>query len=77
MTSLCGLWVDGVVQTLAPGELVCFDDSKMHWAFNYDQEERVVLILDFERPADTPRGTATGGHTEELDRFILQSQGLI
>jgi Aspartyl/Asparaginyl beta-hydroxylase len=74
--SLCGLWVDGVVQTLAPNELVCFDDSKMHWAFNYDAEERVVLILDFERPADVPPGTATGGHTEELDRFILQAQGL-
>jgi Aspartyl/Asparaginyl beta-hydroxylase len=74
--SLCGLWVDGVVQTLAPNELVCFDDSKMHWAFNYDAEERVVLILDFERPADLPPGTATGGHTEELDRFILQAQGL-
>jgi aspartyl/asparaginyl beta-hydroxylase (cupin superfamily) len=75
--SLCGLWVDGVVQTLAPSELVCFDDSKMHWAFNYDEEERVVLILDFERPPDTPPGTASGGHTEELDRFILHSQGLL
>jgi Aspartyl/Asparaginyl beta-hydroxylase len=73
---LCGLWVDGVVQTLAPNELVCFDDSKMHWAFNYDAQERVVLILDFERPPGLPPGTATGGHTEELDRFILQAQGL-
>jgi hypothetical protein len=31
-----------------------------------------VLIVDLERPVLLPKGTATGGHTEELDNFISQ-----
>ena len=82
---LCGLWVDGCVETHDFGRVLCFDDSKTHRAFNYSDDERVVLILDLERcSADCssfpnnetmsrfPVGTATGGHTEELDSFIKQ-----
>jgi hypothetical protein len=31
---------------------------------------RLVLIVDLLRPSHLPRGTATGGHTAELDDFI-------
>ena len=72
-SSLCGLWVDGCVEPLHYGEIVCFDDSKLHWAFNYHpHQERIVLLIDLARPSHLPRGTATGGHTEELDSFIQQ-----
>jgi hypothetical protein len=67
---LCGTWVDGCVETHEMGRLLCFDDSKMHWAFNYGADERVVLIVDMVRPKDLPKGTAVGGHSEELDQFI-------
>lgn len=67
---LCGTWVDGAVETHETGRLLCFDDSKIHRAFNYSREDRIVLILDMVRPPDLPIGTATGGHTEELDVFI-------
>jgi hypothetical protein len=68
---LCGTWVDGCVETHAEGRPVVFDDSKTHRAFNYcDGEERIVLILDLARPSALPVGTATGGHSEELDQFI-------
>ena len=69
---LCGTWVDGCVETHAVGRFVAFDDSKVHRAFNYSKEERVVLILDVIRPEGLPKGTATGGHTEELDAYIQQ-----
>jgi len=77
---LCGTWVDGCVETHEEGHLICFDDSKTHRAFNYSKEERIVLIVDLERDIDgkegvrscLPIGTATGGHTEELDAFIDQ-----
>jgi len=70
---LCGTWVDGCVETHAVGRIISFDDSKTHRAFNYSDEERVVLILDLARPEDDfPLGTATGGHTNELDSFIKQ-----
>jgi hypothetical protein len=67
---LCGAWVDGAVETHEEGRALCFDDSKVHRAFNYSQQERIVLILDLARPAGLPLGTASGGHTEELDNFI-------
>ena len=68
-------WVDGCVETHANGRIICFDDSKTHRAFNYTEEERVVLIVDLLRPGHEnkfPVGTATGGHTDELDSFINQ-----
>jgi hypothetical protein len=69
---LCGTWVDGCVETHAVGRPVCFDDSKTHRAFNYSDQDRIVLILDLARPSALPLGTATGGHSEELDKFIEQ-----
>lgn len=69
---LCGTWVDGCVETHQVGRILCFDDSKTHWAFNYSASDRIVLIIDLERPQDLPRGTAKGGHSEELDQFIAK-----
>ena len=69
---LCGTWVDGCAETHHEGRPLCFDDAKVHRAFNYSKEERVVLILDLARPSYLPLGHATGGHTEELDSFIAQ-----
>lgn len=70
---LCGTWVDGIVQTHEEGRVISFDDSKTHRAFNYSDEERIVLIIDLARPEELfPEGTSTGGHTDELDSFINQ-----
>lgn len=70
---VCGTWVDGCVETQDVGRIVCFDDSKVHRAYNYSEtEERVVLIIDLERPSNLPQGTAKGGHTNELDAFIKE-----
>ena len=69
-TGLCGTWVDGCVDTHEEGHIICFDDSKVHRAFNYSDEERIVLIVDLLRPQGLPKGTATGGHSDELNAFI-------
>jgi hypothetical protein len=70
---LCGTWVDGIVETHENGRVISFDDSKTHRAFNYSDEERIVLIIDLARPEELfPLGTSTGGHTDELDSFIKQ-----
>ena len=73
--NLCGTWVEGSIQYHKSGEIIVFDDSKVHRAFNYsNDEERLILILDMERPSEEehgiPIGTAVGGHTDELDAFI-------
>jgi hypothetical protein len=68
---VCGTWVDGCVAESS--DIVIFDDSKTHRAFNYSEtDERIVLIVDIVRPAQLPKGTATGGHSDELDSFIQQ-----
>ena len=72
LVGLCGTWVDGAVETHRMGEVISFDDSKVHRAFNYTDEERIVLIVDLARTDVLPTGTATGGHTEELDSFIKE-----
>lgn len=69
--SLCGLTVCKEVRLHKKGELVVFDDSRMHSAYNSSADfDRTVLILDLERPADVQPGSASGKHTPELDSFI-------
>lgn len=68
----CGTWVDGCVETHEAGRPLLFDDSKIHRAFNYSNQGRIVLIVDLERPAHLPLGYAKGGHSSELDQFIAQ-----
>jgi len=71
--SSCGLWVDEEVQLHKPGEILVFDDSKRHKAFNeHPDKARVVLIVDILRPSNIPLGTARGGHTAELDDFVAK-----
>ena len=58
------------MQRHVEGEIMVFDDSKLHKAFNGCTEERLVLIVDLLRPPGVPLGTADGEHTPELDAFI-------
>ena len=67
----CGLWVDGCLQYHSHNEIQIFDDSKIHRAFNYSNDERIVLIFDLIRPDDLPRGYV-GGDTDELNGFIQE-----
>ena len=69
----CGVYVHRECWYHREGELLVFDDSMVHGAFNdHPRDSRVVLIVDLERPAWLPRGRAEGGHTAELDKFIAQ-----
>lgn len=69
----CGLVVHGETKLHSTGEIIVFDDSKPHKAFNNSPTgDRIVLIVDILRPSHFPLGTAKGGHTAELDGFISQ-----
>ena len=70
----CGMWVDGEVEYHSLGNIIVFDDSKRHKAFNYSTSERVVLIVDLLRPMGVRHGTAVGGHTEELNMLMENFQ---
>ena len=67
----CGVFVDDITTFHKQGEIIVFDDSKRHFAFNrHPTHSRVVLIFDVARPAGLPLGEAKGSMTAELDAFI-------
>jgi ubiquinone/menaquinone biosynthesis C-methylase UbiE len=67
----CAMVVGGDTCYHKEKEILVFDDSKLHYAYNeHDEATRIVLIVDLYRPDHIPRGKAKGGHTEELDEFI-------
>jgi aspartyl/asparaginyl beta-hydroxylase (cupin superfamily) len=43
-----GFWVGGKLHRWVPGELFAFDISKDHYGFNNTDEERAMLVLDFD-----------------------------
>jgi aspartyl/asparaginyl beta-hydroxylase (cupin superfamily) len=49
---------------------LCFDDSKTHYAENTSDSDRIVLLLDIERPLNISVGTSIEGDTEELTAII-------
>lgn len=48
----CGLRVGSTTRTWAPGELLIFDDTVNHEAWNRSPSTRIVLLFDFLRPGE-------------------------
>lgn len=65
-----GVTVEGETRYHRQGDVLVFDDSKLHLGFNHCSAHRCVLIVDFARPEHLPPGRATGGQTEALKAFI-------
>lgn len=71
LSATCGIVVDTKTTHHREGELIVFDDSKKHYAFNnHATHSRVVLIFDIARPDGAPPGEAKGATTKELEGFI-------
>lgn len=66
----CYIFVEGEKTRLMEGEIIVFDDSKRHWATNYSAQERIVLIIDIERPSNVQKGQSTVQNTPELVTLI-------
>lgn len=49
---------------------IVFDDSKLHYTWNKSDKDRIVLILDIERPSNVKKGNAIKGDTKELLELI-------
>jgi len=66
-----GVAVEGTVQLHTQGEILCFDDSRVHSGFNNSPTHpRTVLIFDLARPPGCRPGRATLGATKELANFM-------
>jgi len=46
----CRIRVDDKIQVWRPGEIFVFDDTYEHEVWNDTDEERVILLFDFDRP---------------------------
>jgi len=68
---MSGVTVGSALCAHEEGEILVFDDSHIHSAFNNDASaSRLVLIIDIVRPAEARRGIAVGGTTAELEAFV-------
>lgn len=59
-----------VVEKIQNKKWTIFDDSKVHYASNNSNKERIVLIIDIERPLFVEKGKSTFDETMELDEFV-------
>ena len=66
----CGIWVEGEYAIQEPGEILVFDDSKWHIGFNFSDQERVVLLIDIERPSWAAPGSSKQEVTSELSELL-------
>lgn len=73
----CCLRVEDQVSTWEEGDIVVFDDSYIHEAWNYCATRRIVLLLDFNRPErfmrpEMPGDLATDKGDEYLDQLTSE-----
>ena len=55
---------------MTENKIIVFDDSKLHYAQNNGSKDRIILILDIDRPKNVKIGTSTVEDTAELNNFI-------
>jgi aspartyl/asparaginyl beta-hydroxylase (cupin superfamily) len=67
----CGICVGDSIAYHKTGELLVFDDSQVHTAFNrHPTEDRIILLFDIARPSQVAPGSARGEETVQLTDFI-------
>lgn len=66
----CGIAVDNKFQQHVAGKWMVFDDSKVHSGINETDEERIILLVDLERPFCVAKGTSPSEDTSELKQFV-------
>lgn len=55
---------------------IVFDDSKLHYAENKSDDERIVLIIDIKRPDYIKKGTSSVEETSELLEVVNKMKAL-
>jgi hypothetical protein len=66
----CFVTVNGEKQYHENDKWIIFDDSKEHSASNNSGKDRIVLILDIERPLWIPKGNSKVEFSQELQNVI-------
>jgi len=64
------VWVNGEMKSHIYNKWITFDDSLLHYAANRDVKDRIVLLVDIDRPSFIQKGTSTYNNSDEIDNFI-------
>lgn len=64
------IYVENESMKIKEDEIVVFDDSKLHWAENNGTKDRIVLLLDIDRPNNIEKGRSKIKESKELYNFI-------
>ena len=70
----CAIVVDNDKRYHQEHKWLSFDDSKEHFAYNFSDSDRIVLIIDIERPACIKIGTSDSKDIDELKDFIQNNK---
>ena len=68
----CTLWVDRTPHHWSEGESIVFDDTYLHEVRNDTNQERIVLLVHFERPMG-----ALGRAVHRLVLFLLRRTAFV
>lgn len=72
---ISGVQVEGEFQQIEHGKWTVFDDSKYHIGLNESAtKDRIVLLLDINRPWWVRRGRSQYHDMEKLDTFLKAVQ---
>ena len=66
----CGCVCDNWVIPHKNNDWLVFDDSKMHSSYNYSNKDRIIIIVDMERPTHLPKGKSKVAYKAEVLNFI-------
>ena len=66
----CILGCENDIVDVKENKIIVFDDSKLHYAQNNGKKDRIILILDIERPKNVELGKSDVTDTSELKGFI-------
>jgi ornithine lipid ester-linked acyl 2-hydroxylase len=66
----CYIHVMNEKRKIKEKKIIVFDDSKMHYAENKSNTDRIILIIDMPRPSNIPIGTSNVKKSDELLKLI-------
>lgn len=66
----CYIHVMNEKRKIKEKNIIVFDDSKLHYAENNSNSDRIILIIDMPRPRNISKGTSTIKKSNELISLI-------
>jgi len=65
-----GIIVSDIKKYHKLGDAILFDDSLLHTGYNESDKDRYILIIDFVRPKNVPKGVSNIKSSEELLKLV-------